>query len=390
MRREIARVAVAGLLAGVVSLSACGSDGTGPGPGTVTPPPAPLTFSSLVDSIRRADDLPALGAAIVTSDSVARLVVSGVRRYGGTTAVGRDDKWHLGSVLKHQVSVLVARLVAQGVLTWSTTLAEHFPEMATSMRAEYRTRTLRDLLSHSAGLPRDYTTETPMGGRAARERASAWALMYPPVVAPGTYAYSNVGYMIAGTIIERALARDFEDVMRERLWTPLAMSSAGFGQAGSAGSVDEPHGHHLSASGVRTIYGPDTPNADNPPEYGPAGRAHMSLSDWARFTSALLSAERGRETPVLSSAAWRALTTTGVVATGNDAYSHGLVLGARSWAGGRALYHDGTNTRHYALVGIAPLRDFAILIATNQWSPTMGATMDRIFGRLAAFHQSDR
>lgn len=388
MRRPVRRARLLALSV-ACALAACGGDGTGPG-SAVPPPPAPLDFAAVVDSIRRADDLPALGVAIVTSDSVARLAVSGVRRYGGTTAVTRDDKWHLGSVLKHQVSVLVARLVAQGTLSWSTTLAEHFPEWAATMRPEYRSRTLRDLLSHSAGLPRDYTSETPLDGRSARARATAWALAYPPVTAPGTYAYSNVGYMIAGAIIERAVGRDFELVMREQLWTPLAMTSAGFGQAGTAGAVDEPMGHHLAASGVRTIYAADTPGADNPSEYGPAGRAHMSLPDWARFTAALLSAERGRDTPVLSASAWRALTTTGVVATGNDAYSHGLVLGTRSWAGGRALFHDGTNTRHYALVGIAPPRDFAILIATNQWSPTMGATMDRIFGRLANLHLAGR
>jgi D-alanyl-D-alanine carboxypeptidase len=373
-----------------LALAACGGDGTGPRGGTVTVPDTPRTFAGILDSIRRADDLPALGAAIVSSDSLRHLAVVGVRRYGGTTPVTRDDRWHLGSVLKHQVSVLVAQLVSQGTLSWTTTLAEHFPELAATMRAEYRPRTLRDLLSHSAGLPRDYIAEAALSGREARARAAAWAFSHPTVVAPGTYAYSNVGYMLAGAIVERRLARDFELVMAERLWAPLALTSAGFGQAGTAGMQDQPLGHHLSGNGSRTVYDAGTPNADNPPEYGPAGRAHMSLGDWARFTSALLAAERGRNTPVLSSGAWRALTAAGVVSSGNDAYGHGLVVANRAWASGRALFHDGTNARHYALVGIAPGPDFAILIASNQWSPTMGATMDRIFGRLVTFHLADR
>ncbi|MCC6929908.1 MAG: beta-lactamase family protein [Gemmatimonadaceae bacterium] len=382
------RLAAATLAVIALAASAACSGDRLPPTGT-TPPPTPLSFAGIVDSIRRQTNLPALGAAIVTSDSVVQLAVSGTRRLGGTAAVTVNDRWHLGSVFKHQVSVLVAQLVANGTLSWSTTLAEHFPELATTMRAEYRTRTLRDLLSHSAGIARDWTSEVPRAGRQARAEAVRWALQSPPAATPGTYAYSNVGYMIAGAIVERALDRDFEQVVLERLWAALGMTSAGFGQAGSAGRDDEPLGHWLGSGSTPVIYDAGTPNADNPPEYSPAGRAHMSLRDWGRFTSALLAAERGRDTPVLSSAAWRALTR-GYVANGAGSYGYGLAVADRSWASGRALFHDGTNTRHYALVGIAPERDFAILIATNEWSATMGATLDTIFARLASYQSTGR
>jgi len=384
VQRRFARTALA--LATIGAL-ACGGDRLSP-TGT-TPPATPLAFAGIVDSIRRQAALPALGAAIVTSDSVLQLAVSGTRRLGGTVAVTPNDRWHLGSVFKHQVSVLVAQLVGNGTLSWSTTLAEHFPELAPTMRAEYRTHTLRDLLSHSAGIARDWNSEVPRDGRSARLEAVRWALQSPPAATSGTYAYSNVGYMIAGAIVERALDRDFEQVVAERLWEPLGMTSAGFGQAGTAGREDEPLGHWLGSGTTPVVYDAGTPNADNPPEYSPAGRAHMSLRDWARFTSALLAAERGRDTPVLSSAAWRALTQ-GYVASGAASYGYGLVVADRSWASGRALFHDGTNTRHYALVGISPGRDFAILIATNEWSATMGATMDGIFARLASYQSAGR
>lgn len=369
--------------------AACGGDPLAPSGATPLANSAPLTFAALLDSIRREDQLPALGAAIITSDSVLRLEAVGVRRFGGTTSVTRDDRWHLGSVLKHQVSALVARLVAEGALSWSATMSDYFPELVPTMRSEYRTRTLRDLLSHSAGLPRDYTTGVTATGRVARESAAQWALQAPPAATPGTYAYSNVGYMVAGAIIERTLNRDFEQVIAERLWAPLGMTTAGFGQAGTPGLDDQPLGHRLAGGATPTIFDAGHPNADNPPEYSPAGRAHMSLRDWARFTAALLSAERGRDTPVLSSGAWRALTA-GHVANGSGSYGYGLVVADRSWASGRALFHNGTNTRHYALVGIAPGQDFAILIASNQWSQTMDVTMDRIFGRLANFHLTGR
>lgn len=373
-------------LALLTVVAACGGDGASP----VTPPPVALPpLVVILDSIRLAADLPALGAAIVTSSGVSHLEVVGVRRYGGRTFATRDDRWHLGSTLKHQVAVLVARLVADGTLSWSKTLSDYFPELAATMRAEYRTVTLRDLLSHTTSLPRDYTSGIS-GARAAREAVVRWAVQQPPVVSPGTYAYSNVNFMVVGAIVERALDRDLERVMAERLWAPLGMTRAGFGQAGTAGADDEPLGHSLQANGARAIFDAGSPNADNPVEYSPAGRAHMSLADWGRFVSALLAAEQGRDTPVLSSASWRALTAQPYVLTGSDGYGYGMVIATRTWSLGRALFHDGTNTRHYALVGVAPGRDFAILIVSNQWSATMGTTMDRIFGRLVDFHLKGR
>lgn len=366
------------------SLLACAGDTA-----SVAPPapasPAPTTaFARLLDSLRTAYDLPALAGAVVTSDSIPSLDAVGFRMFGNPTRVTRDDRFHLGSVLKHQTSVLVAQLVASGSLSWSRTLADYLPDERATMRPEYADRTLRDLLSHTAGLIRDPgTVSTIVDARTARSMVVRTTLSFAPAATTGTYAYSNTGYMIAGAIVEKVLDKPFEQVMAERLWGPLGMTNAGWGAAGTA--LDQPAGHILDANGTRTIVLPTSPNADNPPHYGPAGRAHMSIGDWARFTQALLRAEGGRDTPVLSATAWKALTQ-GFVATGpGTSYGYGLGVSSRSWAGGRALSHDGTNTRHYAVTWIAPQRDFAVLLATNQYGPSVSAQIDAAAFRLIQF-----
>jgi CubicO group peptidase (beta-lactamase class C family) len=345
----------------LVVAAACGGDHASP---TATPaaPLPPLTV--LLDSIRLASDLPALGAAIVTSGGVAQLEVVGVRRYGGRSYATRDDRWHLGSTLKHQVAVLVARLVADGTLSWSTTLPQFFPELAATMRPEYRAVTLRDLLSHTSALPRDYVSGLG-DARAARAAVVRWAAQQPPVATPGTYAYSNINYMVAGAIVERALDQDFERVIAERLWAPLGMARAGFGQAGTAGADDEPLGHTVQADGARATTMPrrrePTTRSVRPAEY-----ATHALADWARSSRAL-AAEQGRDTPIP--------VVAGVARAHGSRTSPPVATGmATAWssppAPGRsaAPSFDGTNTRHYALVGVAPGRDFAILIVSNQWS----------------------
>ncbi len=38
----------------------------------------------------------------------------------------------------------------------------------------------------------------------------------------------------------------------------------------------------------------------------------------------------------------------------------------RTWAGGRTLSHNGSNTSWYATIWLAPARNLAFLVATNQ------------------------
>jgi CubicO group peptidase (beta-lactamase class C family) len=296
----------------------------------------------------------------------------------------------LGSVLKHQTSVLVARLVAEGTLSWTRRLAEYSPADSSAMRPEYRGATLATLLAHASGLPRDPAAGTiPAGGRSARRTLLRDVTGLAPVAVPGQYSYSNTGYLVAGAIVEEVTQRDFETLMREQLWLPLGMTSAGWGPAGGAG-VDAPYGHVIGANGVRVAIAPQVAGADNPEAYGPAGRAHMSVGDWARFTRALLRAESGRDTPVLASTAWRALTTGHTPTTGSDSYGFGLGVTTRGWGGGRVLSHDGTNTRHYAVTWIAPLRDVAFLVATNQYGPAVPSQADAVVGRLLQYWTTGR
>lgn len=83
--------------------------GCGAGESTAPPPaPPPNTASgplgAIVDSIRQAYGVPAMGGAIVTTQGLQAIGVAGYRRWGGTVPVALGDKWHLGSNLKAQTA----------------------------------------------------------------------------------------------------------------------------------------------------------------------------------------------------------------------------------------------------------------------------------------------
>src|SRR5690606_5130445 len=146
------------------------------------------------------------------------------------------------------------------------------------MNKQYEGVTVEQLLQHRSGIPgpqppaawkRAWEEQgTPMEQR--REFIEA-VLAQPPAATPGTkMIYSNQGYAVLGAMLEKVTGRDYETLMRQRLFEPLGMDTAGFGSPGTPGKVDQPWGHMQGLSPIPL-------RSDNPPAIAPAARVHCSL-----------------------------------------------------------------------------------------------------------------
>ena len=264
-------------------------------------------------------------------------------------------------------ATLAAVLVEQGVIDWDTTIGEVFPDLAESTRPEYADVRLEELFSHTAGLPRG-ETQVPSfsifqsSTKPTREHRRLWAaeiLARVPESSRGAHSYSNHNYVVAGAMFEELTGELWEDLMQRAVFEPLRMTSTGFGAPGTVGEVpDEPRGH-TRRDGEWVAYQPVV-TADNSPVLGPAGTAHTTLLDFARYMAAHLAGARG-EGGLVTAETFAKLHTP---APGTG-YALGWSVGEKRWAGGRTLQHFGSNTVWYANMWIAPERDFAMLTVTN-------------------------
>ena len=156
-------------------------------------------------------------------------------------------------------------------------------------------------------------------------------------------------------VAERAAGAPWEDLIKRRVFEPLGMASAGFGPPGTRGRVDQPWGHLAEGDTVRAI------QDDNPQVMGPAGTVHCTLRDWARFASYHLKGVLGG-VRLLKPETLKALHA----ARPREEYTPGGWLALeRSWAGGKALAHTGSNTYWYSSVWLAPEREFGVLVVVN-------------------------
>ena len=154
-------------------------------------------------------------------------------------------------------------------------------------------------------------------------------------------------------MLEQLSGQSWEQLMREHVFEPLGMSSAGFGPPGSADKVDQPRGH------TKQVHAPG-PGADNPAAIGPAGTVHASIGDWAKFAAAHLVGARGAD-GFLRSETFTHLQTP----PAGESYAMGWGRAKRDWAKGDTLSHSGSNTMWYCVVWIAPSVDRVLLVASN-------------------------
>jgi CubicO group peptidase (beta-lactamase class C family) len=376
-------------LAWLLLAAACGGDQPTVPPWEPPPSTASGELGSIVDSVRQAFGLPAMGGAIVTTAGLRNIGVAGVRRWNGTIAVTLGDKWHLGSNLKAQTAALAAMAVDAGRINWSTTVGQAFPELSGTIRADIKDVTLEDLLAHRGGIRNDPPSSAWSGStaREQRESAVAWGTSNAPAVPRGTYFYSNVGFVIAGAMVERAFNGTYEDLMRDRFWTPVGASGPGWGPQALAGATDQPVAHRRSGSAWVACEG-----CDNPPGLSAAGRAHMPLADWAAIIAELLRADAGTST-LISPASGRKLTTEHVGMAGGDSYAQGWVVvsGGRPWGGARVITHSGSNTVNHSVAWVSLSRGFAVLGVTNAADLDGGVTtraLDGLAGRLIRYYET--
>lgn len=343
------------------------------------------------DSIIKENGLPGAVGAVIANGKVLAKVSTGVRKLGDEAKLEIDDKVHIGSCTKAMTATLIGILVQEKKLSWDSTLPEVFPELATEIHEGYREVTISQFLSHYSGAPSNVNwhglgKDKPL----PEQRLEMIKQVYTkePHHKPGEkYVYSNVGVATAGAMAEKVTGKSWEELMRERLFAPLKMESAGFGPPSVDGKIDQPWGHSLQFFKLK-------PNQiDNAASLGPAGTVHLSIEDWSSFASLHLGTHP-RSKELMSSENWKRLHTpypelnSNVIST-ESPYGFGWVFADRPWAGGRAILHDGSNTTWNSVIWLAPEKKAGFLAVTNAYNSKSAAALDKMIVALIKFWESE-
>lgn len=156
-----------------------------------------------------------------------------VRGYGmanletGTPITGQTI-FESGSVAKQFTATAVVLLAMDGKLSLGDPVRKYIPELP-----EYdRPITVRHLLTHTSGL-REWSSLVAAAGWPRGQRAHTQDDLLEAVFRQKSlnyavgdhYSYTNSGYAIAKTLVERVSGKSFQDFSQERIFRPLGMTS---------------------------------------------------------------------------------------------------------------------------------------------------------------------
>jgi Beta-lactamase class C and other penicillin binding proteins len=245
----------------------------------------PTYYASWLDYQRWYRRVPGVQVAVRNRDDVALSAAFGAANLDdGTPLTGR----HLFRVASHSkvfTTVAALQLVQQGRLRLDDTVAQHVPELAGAPVAD---RTLGELLAHGGGVVRDsedgdfWQLRRPYPDRARLldiGRAASAAVL----ARNEHYKYSNIGYAIAGLVLESVTDTPYPELVRKAVLEPLALDDTG-PEYDPARDADFARGHSpLCIARDRRVVGHFDSRA-----LGAATGFYSTATDLAAFVTALL------------------------------------------------------------------------------------------------------
>ena len=168
---------------------------------------------------------PGVGVGIVVGDKLVFAKGYGYRDYEKKLPFTPKTMQPIASNSKLFTAVAAGMLVEEGKLTWDKPIRQSVPETQFYNDELNNNVTLRDMLSHRTGVTRHDLIwfKSPFTRRELFERLK---YLEPQEQMRVAFLYNNLMFAAVGQIIEIKSGKRWEDFVRERIFTPLEMSTS--------------------------------------------------------------------------------------------------------------------------------------------------------------------
>ena len=306
-----------------------------------------------IDSLMRmyAGPVPGASVAVLRPGHAAIELAYGLADWENGASCAPDTNYRIASIAKQFTAAAVLLLGESGALTPDDAVRDWLPALPQSCRG----MTVRHLLTHTSGVV-DYEDLIPPGTR--------FALRYPDVLqllqgrddryfAPGSsYRYSNSGYVLLASIVEKASGEKFSSFLRRRIFEPLQMVKTVAHEEGVSVIANRAYGYRSSGTSWR--------RADQSLTSATLGDGgiYSSIRDLARWDAALYGEQLLREESLK-------LAFAPAVQTDDPAVRYGY--GWRST--GESLWHSGESLGFRSVLVRFPAQGCTVIILTNRDAP---------------------
>jgi CubicO group peptidase (beta-lactamase class C family) len=231
--------------------------------------------------------VPGVAVGIVQDGKVVFAGGFGVKSLGNPAAVDGDTDFMIASNTKALTTLLLAKLVADGKLTWDTPVTSVLPTFKLGDAGTTRQVKIRQLICACTGLPRqDYEWLFQFQGVTPSDAMATLATMQPTTKFGEMFQYSNPMAAAAGFTAGHVLYPDLElgaaydKAMQAQVFDPLGMKDTTFDYArAQAGDHAMPHSPDVDG---KTAHAVMELNYSIIPQR-PAGAAWSDVKDMLRY-----------------------------------------------------------------------------------------------------------
>src|SRR5579872_1708619 len=281
----------------------------------------------------KAEQIPGLALALTDRNGLLRVTTYGYSDIETKTPVTSETRFEIGSISKSFTAISLLQLREQGKFDPQQPITGYLPWF--SVHSPYRPITGHDVMTHTAGLPRD-RDDIPSSLYQAAGVRDRWV-----GYEPGKYfAYSNVGYQIMGYLLQEITGRPYAEAVRAHILQPLGMDHS------DAVFTDDTY--KRLAVGYSPLYDDRPYNPAEPlipaawQEYASGDGSIVSTApDLAAYLRMLLNHGTGPNGRIISEESWKLLTQKAVRVPGEETTWYGYGIFSREVEGHRYIGHSG-------------------------------------------------
>ena len=340
-----------------------------------------------IREVRSQWQVPGLAVGIVRGGEVIFAEGFGYRNNEEKLLVTENTLFGIGSATKAFTALWAGMLLEEGKLDLDRPIAEFIPGFSLKDDPLSAYITIRDLLTHRAGLPR-YDFALIYNSELARRQIMAnLSSMQRTGSFRSSFQYSNFNYIIAAAVMEEITGTSWEDAVAEGILEPLQMSVS-LSCRDLVGRQDYALGYVRRGEEVERIDFWELGAA------APAGAINASILDLTKWLNFFLQDGRLGDKNLVSPSTVQLLTTPQVALSGRgeriSQLSYALGWFVDSYRGHYRVYHGGTTAGFSALVAFLPDEDLGIAVLANlQGTPAVDIITQTIIDKLLGLEAVD-
>ena len=364
-------------------------------------------LDQFVTSVMKEWHVPGLALGVIQDGKPVLLKGYGHRDVEQQLSVTPRTLMAIGSNSKSFTVVLMGMLVDSSKIEWDKPVRTYLADFQLHDEFASREMTPRDLVTHRSGLPRH---DLLWYGRGDTREELYRRLKYlePSASFRSRWQYQNLMYLTAGYLVEQRTGRTWDDLVRERIFTPLGMTRSNTSVRDLATADDAALAYVWRPCPAERTAGNESPPPSacglvkvpyrNIDAMAPAGSINSSVEEMLHYIQLHIDSGRYDGRVILSKENTVLMQTPQMLVGGQEIWpdelgmaAYGLGLSVTSYRGRKLVQHGGGIDGFISQMSWMPKERTGVMVLTNMSgnNPVPNIVTRNVFDRLLGLEPVD-